>query len=101
MKKGICCAGNIIVDITYPIATWPKQNELTHITEGITNSTGGSVCNTITDLARLDPEMHLVASGFAGHDAEGDFVATITKAGLTTPYQEQTYLELQRLKTLS
>lgn len=62
------------MDITYPIATWPKQNELTHITEGITNSTGGSVCNTITDLARLDPEMHLVASGFAGHDAEGDFV---------------------------
>ena len=74
MRKGICCAGNIIVDITYPIATWPKQNELTHITEGITNSTGGSVCNTITDLARLDPTMHLVASGFAGHDAEGDFV---------------------------
>lgn len=74
MRKGICCAGNIIVDITYPIETWPKQNELTHITEGITNSTGGSVCNTITDLARLDPRMHLVASGFAGHDAEGDFV---------------------------
>lgn len=74
MRKGICCAGNIIVDITYPIAAWPKQNELTHITEGITSSTGGSVCNTITDLARLDPGMHLVASGFAGHDAEGDFV---------------------------
>ena len=43
MKKGICCAGNMIVDITYPIETWPKQNELTHITEGITRSTGGSV----------------------------------------------------------
>ena len=74
MKKGICCAGNIIVDITYPIERYPKQNELTHITEGITNSTGGSVCNTITDLARLDPNLHLKASGFAGHDAEGDFV---------------------------
>ena len=74
MKKGICCAGNMIVDITYPIETWPKQNELTHITEGITNSTGGSVCNTITDLARLDPQLRLVASGFAGHDAEGDFI---------------------------
>lgn len=74
MKKGICCAGNIIVDITYPIKTWPKQNELTHITEGIQNSTGGSVCNTITDLARLDPTLPLVASGFAGHDAEGDFI---------------------------
>lgn len=74
MKKGICCAGNMIVDITYPIETWPNQNELTHITEGIQSSTGGSVCNTISDLARLDPEMHLIASGFAGHDAEGDFM---------------------------
>lgn len=73
-KKGICCAGNMLVDITYPIETWPRQNELTHITEGIRSTTGGAVCNTITDLARLDPEMHLIASGFAGHDAEGDFL---------------------------
>ena len=74
MKKGICCAGNMIVDITYPIETWPNQNELTHITEGIQNSTGGSVCNTMIDLARLDPGMRLVASGFAGYDAEGEFI---------------------------
>lgn len=74
MRKGICCAGNMLVDITYPIETWPRQNELTHITEGITRSTGGSVCNTITDLAKLDPGLHLMASGFAGHDAEGDFI---------------------------
>lgn len=74
MRKGICCAGNMIVDITYPIETWPKQNELTHITEGITSSTGGSVCNTIIDLAKLDPTLRLVASGFAGHDPEGDFI---------------------------
>ena len=74
MKKGILCAGNIIVDITYPIETWPKQNELTHITDGIAQSTGGSVCNTVADLARLDPTLPLYASGFAGHDAEGDFV---------------------------
>lgn len=74
MRKGICCAGNMIVDVTYPIETWPRQSELTHITEGIQQSTGGCVCNTITDLARLDPALHLAASGFAGHDAEGDFV---------------------------
>ena len=74
MNKGICCAGNMIVDITYPIETWPNQSELSHITEGIQSSTGGSVCNTITDLARLDPTLPLVASGFAGHDAEGEFV---------------------------
>ena len=74
MKKGICCAGNIIVDITYPIEAWPRQNELTHITDGIESSTGGSVCNTITDLARLAPDLPLVASGYAGHDTEGEFV---------------------------
>ena len=74
MKKGICCAGSMIVDITYPIETWPKQNELTHITEGIRSTTGGCVCNTIIDLARLDPNLPLFASGFAGHDAEGEFM---------------------------
>jgi len=74
MRKGICCAGNMIVDTTYPIETWPKQNELTHITEGIASSTGGCVCNTVSDLARLDPDLHLVVSGFAGHDTEGDFI---------------------------
>ena len=74
MKKGICCAGNMIVDITYPIETWPNQNELTHITEGITNSAGGAVCNVLADLARLDDTLPLQASGFAGHDAEGDFL---------------------------
>ncbi|MBR2081326.1 MAG: carbohydrate kinase family protein [Oscillospiraceae bacterium] len=74
MKKGICCAGNMIVDTTYPIDKWPKQGELVHITEGMQNSTGGAVCNTVIDLARLDPSMHLMASGFAGHDPEGDFM---------------------------
>ena len=73
-KKGICCAGNMIVDITYPIETWPNQNELTHITEGIQQSTGGSVCNTILDLAKLDSELPLFASGYAGYDAEGEFI---------------------------
>ena len=73
-NKGICCAGNMLVDITYPIETWPRQGELTHITEEIEHSSGGSVCNTIVDLAKLDPSMHLIASGFAGHDAEGDFL---------------------------
>lgn len=74
MKKGICCAGNIIVDISYPIEKYPRAGELTHIFEGIGRSTGGSVCNTITDLARLAPKMRLTASGIVGEDSEGDFV---------------------------
>ena len=72
--KGICCAGNIIVDISYPIEKYPRAGELTHISEGIGRSTGGSVCNTITDLARLSPKMRLTASGIVGEDSEGDFV---------------------------
>ena len=78
MKKGICCAGNMIVDITYPIETWPKQNELTHITEGITRPTGGSVCHTISDLPRPHPAPPPVASRFPGPHPTGDFVLRAT-----------------------
>lgn len=74
MKQGICCAGNMIVDTTYPIETWPRQNELTHITEQIISTSGGAVCNTIADLARLDPQLRLVASGIVGLDSQGDFL---------------------------
>ncbi|MBR5542565.1 MAG: carbohydrate kinase family protein [Oscillospiraceae bacterium] len=74
MKKGICVAGNLIVDITYPIEKWPNQGELVTITEGITRSVGGAVCNDIVDLAKLDPTMPLTALGVIGTDAEGDFI---------------------------
>ena len=74
MNKGICAAGNLIVDITYPIERWPRQSELTTITEGITRSTGGAVCNVITDLAKLDPTLPLEAMGVIGEDPEGEFI---------------------------
>ena len=34
-------------------------------------------------------------------EGEGDFIATIVKAGLTTPYDEQTYIELKKLTQIS
>lgn len=74
MRQGICVAGNLIVDITYPIERWPRQNELTTITEGITRSVGGAVCNVVTDLARMDKSLPLSALGVIGQDAEGDFI---------------------------
>lgn len=73
-RKGICVAGNMIVDILYPIERWPRQSELTTITEGISRSTGGAVCNVIVDLARLDPRLPLKALGVIGSDPEGDFI---------------------------
>lgn len=74
MRQGICVAGNLIVDITYPIERWPRQSELTTITEGITRSVGGAVCNVVTDLARMDKSLPLSALGVIGQDAEGDFI---------------------------
>ena len=74
MRQGICVAGNLIVDITYPIERWPRQSELTTITDGITRSVGGAVCNVITDLAKLDKNLPLSALGVIGDDAEGDSV---------------------------
>ena len=74
MREGICVAGNMIVDITYPVEGWPRQGELVHIHDGITRSTGGAVCNVVVDLAKLDPELRLFAMGRIGDDAEGDLI---------------------------
>ena len=74
MGKGICCAGNMIVDTMYHCETYPKENELTHVFEGIDYSTGGSVCNTGVDIAKLDPKMKVMLAGVAGHDKQGDFM---------------------------
>lgn len=73
-RSGICVAGNLIVDVTYPIERWPRQSELTTITEGITRSVGGAVCNVIMDLAKLDSELPLETLGVIGEDPEGEFI---------------------------
>ncbi|MGN0185008.1 MAG: carbohydrate kinase family protein [Aristaeellaceae bacterium] len=74
MGKGICVAGNMVVDILYPTQGWPKQGQLVHIQDGISRATGGCLCNVIMDLAKLDPEMKLYALGRNGRDAEGDLI---------------------------
>lgn len=74
MEKGIVLAGNMIVDITYPIERYPAESELTTVTEGIERSVGGLVCNVITDLAKLDAALPLQAVGLIGDDSEGDLV---------------------------
>ena len=73
-KKGIAVAGNMIVDMLYPIDGFPKPGELTTITTDATRSTGGCLCNDILDLAALDPELPLTALGRVGEDEAGDFV---------------------------
>lgn len=73
-QKGIAVAGNMIVDMLYPINGMPKPGELTTITADVARSTGGCLCNDIIDLAKLDPSMPLVALGRVGDDAQGAYV---------------------------
>ncbi|MEI6100270.1 MAG: carbohydrate kinase family protein [Eubacteriales bacterium] len=75
MREGICVAGNLIVDILYPIESYPGKSELTTITNGIARSTGGAACNVTMDLASLDPNLPLSVIGILGEDTEADFVA--------------------------
>ena len=74
MKNGIAVAGNMIVDILYPIQGLPGAGELTTILDGISRSVGGAVCNVIIDIAKLDPSLPLQALGRIGEDAEGDYI---------------------------
>lgn len=73
-QKGIAVGGNMIVDVLYPILGHPKPGELTTITEGISRSSGGALCNVIVDLAKLAPDLPLTALGRVGNDPEGDYV---------------------------
>jgi sugar/nucleoside kinase (ribokinase family) len=73
-RKGICVAGNMIVDILYPVQGLPKPGELTSIQEGTSRASGGALCNVIEDLALMDSALPLTALGRVGTDAEGDFV---------------------------
>ena len=73
-RKGICVAGNMIVDILYPVRALPRPGELTTIQDGIERTTGGALCNVIENLAAIDSSLPLTALGRVGLDSEGDFV---------------------------
>ena len=73
-KKGICVAGNMIVDSVYPVRGLPRPGELTTIMDGIQRTTGGALCNVIQDLAVMDRSLPLKALGRVGSDPEGDFI---------------------------
>lgn len=71
--KGIAVAGNMIVDKLFHVAGMPGLGELTTI-EGMTQASGGAVCNVLVDLAKLDPTVPLAALGRVGNDEEGEFL---------------------------
>lgn len=91
-KKGIAVAGNMIVDLLYPIHGIPKPGELTTITADASRTTGGCLCNDIVDLAKLDPQMPLVALGRVGDDTEGAFIMD--------KLRQHSNIDLQHIKTV-
>ena len=78
-KKGIAVAGNMIVDMLYPVSNFPKPGELVTITGDMSRATGGCLCNDIIDLAALDSSLSLTALGRVGTDEAGDFVLDYMK----------------------
>ena len=78
-RKGICVAGNMIVDILYSVRGLPGPGQLTTIHD-FQRATGGALCNVIGDLAIMDSTLPLTALGRIGTDAEGDYVLETLKA---------------------
>ena len=74
MKKGIAVAGNMIVDMLYPINGFPRPGELTTIVSDMTRATVGCLCNDIIDMAALDPSLKLTALGRVGTDEAGNYL---------------------------
>lgn len=72
--KGIAVAGNMIVDMLYPIHGFPKPGELTTITGELSRAVGGCLCNCVIDLAALDGTVPLYALGRIGDDEAGEFL---------------------------
>ncbi len=72
-RKAVAVAGTIVVDSIKTIDTYPDKLELTVI-RSIEQALGGLVCNVGIDLARLDPTLPIMAIGYAGADANGEFV---------------------------
>ena len=68
-RKGICVAGNMTVDLLYPIPNYPGRGELVKIQNHMGQVTGGAVNNVLGTLAMLDGELPLYAVGRNGTDA--------------------------------
>lgn len=81
---GIAIAGNILVDSINIIEKYPEKTMLTNVLSQ-SNAVGGCVCNTIIDIAKIDPDVFLTAIGKVGNDDYGHFVTgQMQKYGIDT-----------------
>lgn len=77
-RRGICCAGNFIIDRVKTVNTWPAQETLSDIlAEDL--GTGGSPYNVCIDLARFGVDFPLWALGLVGDDEDGRRILAHTR----------------------
>lgn len=82
--RGIAVAGSMIADILNVVEKYPKKGMLTNILN-TSYAVGGCVPNTLTDIAKIDPDMFLTAYGRVGDDEYGKFVVSqMKKYGIDT-----------------
>ncbi len=85
-RNGIAAAGNLICDRVRIIDSWPKEGTLSTVLHE-EKSTGGSSCNVLVDLAKLEAGIPLYACGILGDDTDGVFVtAALEKLGIDTSH---------------
>lgn len=73
VRRGVLCAGGIIVDVGKVIDAYPPLDRLA-IIESITRSTGGAALNMAVDLRRLGADFPVALAGVVGDDPNGAFV---------------------------
>ena len=78
-RRGICCAGNWIIDHVKTIDTWPAEETLANIVEEEIG-TGGAPYNVSVDLSRFDVDVPLFALGLVGDDADGQLILSDLQA---------------------
>lgn len=72
-RRGILCGGCWLVDHNNTISHWPEQETLTQIVAREIQG-GGPAHNMALDLAHLDPDFPVWASGVVGNDDAGRFL---------------------------
>jgi len=81
-RNGIVAAGNLICDRIRLIDSWPAEGMLSTVLHE-KKSTGGSSCNVLVDLAKLETGIPLYACGILGNDEDGQYVSeTLSSFGI-------------------
>ena len=89
MRNGIIGSGNWVYDKVKTLDRWPGEGNLSNIIS-IVNAAGGGPANVLFDLAAMDKDLPLYASGLTGKDSEGEsLIEESRKRNIDVTYLKQ------------